>query len=854
MGQSPVPEIAMSVDPPIEHQDAATQPPEPRQTKPAGRQATSVGGSEAAGTRIGPYKLLQRIGEGGMGTVWMAEQTEPVKRRVAVKLIKVGMDSQQVLARFEAERQALALMDHPSIARVLDAGTTENGRPFFVMEMVKGVPITKYCDDHHLPPKERLQLFIQVCNAIQHAHHKGIIHRDIKPSNVLVGEYDGKPLPKVIDFGLAKATAQSLTERTLVTNFGGILGTIEYMSPEQTEFNSMDIDTRADIYALGVMLYELLTGTTPLSGQRPKQAALDEVLRLVREGEPPKPSSRLTESKDSLTVVAAQRMTEPMRLTRLVRGELDWLVMKALEKDRNRRYDTANAFALDIQRYLKDEPVLASPPSTLYRMRKFAKRNKGSLVAAALVLLALVGGIVGTTLGLLQAREQRDAADVARQTAETQRDRAVKAEDEARAVLGFFESKVLAAARPKGQDGGLGIDATIRAAADAAEPKIGDGFRDNPLVEASIRAVLGSTYYFLGEANLAIRQHQRALELRKSHLPAEHPDTLVSMNHLASAYLQAGRINDALPLFEQTLKVRRATLGPEHRDTLESMNNLAAAYQLGKRYKDAVPLYKETLKLRTETLGAEHPKTLDTMTNLALAYQATGRHKDALPLLEETLRLQRANQGEKHLDALGTMNNLALALWSTKRLSEAVPLYDETLKLAKDLLGPEHPNTLTCMKNHAECSEEFGRWDLAEPSRRDLAANSKSKAGPDSVQYADKLNLLGFNLLHQKKDAEAEPVLRNCLAIIEKKQPDNFAPFYIQILLGSSLLGQKKYADAEPLLMQGYEGMKKRAANMPPQAQSALTASLEWIVELYEATDQKDKVTEWRQKLEEQKR
>ena len=280
------------------------------------------------------------------------------------------------------------------------------------------------------------------------------------------------------------------------------------------------------------------------------------------------------------------------------------------------------------------------------------------------------------------------------------------------------------------------------------------------------------------------------------------------------------------------------------------MNNLAAAYQIAKRYKDAVPLYKETLKLRTEILGAEHPKTLDTMTNLALAYQATGKHKDALPLLEKTLRLQRANQGDKHLDTLGTMNNLALAYWSTKRLSEAVPLYDETLKLAKDLLGPEHPNTLTCMKNFAGCTEEFGRWDTAEPSRRDLAANSKSKAGADSVQYAGELNMLGLNLLHQQKDAEAEPVLRNCLAIIEKKQPNNFATFNIQSLLGSSLLGQKKYADAEPLLLQGYEGMKKRAATMPPQAQSALTASLERIVQLYEATGQQEEAGKWRKELE----
>ena len=368
---------------------------------------------ESSGTVIGPYKLLQQIGEGGMGTVWMAEQAEPVRRTVALKVIKPGMDSAQVLARFEAERQALALMDHPNIARVLDAGTTSAGRPFFVMELVKGTAITKYCDEHRLTPRQRLELFIPVCQAIQHAHQKGIIHRDIKPSNVLIASYDNKPVPKVIDFGVAKATALKLTERTLFTGFGAMVGTLEYMSPEQAEFNALDIDTRSDIYSMGVLLYELLTGTTPLARQRLRKAALEEALRIIREEEPPKPSTRLSESKDSLPSVAARRQMEPAKLTSLVRGDLDWLVMKALEKDRNRRYETANGLALDIERYLHDEPVLASPPSATYRLRKFAKRNKGPLVAAAVVLLALVVGLVGTVLGLVEAQHQRDAAEQA---------------------------------------------------------------------------------------------------------------------------------------------------------------------------------------------------------------------------------------------------------------------------------------------------------------------------------------------------------------------------------------------------------------------------------------------------------
>src|SRR5262245_36497263 len=327
--------------------------------------------SEMPGTQIGPYKLLQQIGEGGMGVVYMAEQSEPVRRRVALKIIKPGMDSQQVIARFEAERQALALMDHVNIARVLDAGATETGRPYFVMELVHGVPITQYCDDNRLTPRARLELFTPVCQAIQHAHQKGIIHRDIKPSNVMVTLYDGKPVPKVIDFGVAKATEQKLTERTLFTQYGTMVGTLEYMSPEQAEMSALGVDTRSDIFSLGVLLYELLTGSTPLSNKRVREAAYPEIIRIIKEEEPPMPSTRLSDSGEALLTISAQRQIEPAKLTRLVRGELDWIVMKCLEKDRNRRYETANSLAADVQRYLNDEAVLACPPSTWYRVRKF---------------------------------------------------------------------------------------------------------------------------------------------------------------------------------------------------------------------------------------------------------------------------------------------------------------------------------------------------------------------------------------------------------------------------------------------------------------------------------------------------
>ncbi len=375
---------------------------------------TDLPAREGSGTVIGPYKLLEPIGEGGMGTVWMAEQTDPIQRRVAVKVVKEGMDSRQVLARFEAERQALALMEHPHIAKVLDAGQTPSGRPYFVMELVKGRPITNYCDEKRLGVRERLVLFGDVCRAVQHAHQKGIIHRDLKPSNVLVAPYDGKPVVKVIDFGVAKATGQRLTDKTLFTSFGALVGTPEYMSPEQAEVNNQDIDTRSDIYSLGVLLYELLTGSTPLTRKRLREVAILEVLRAIREEEPPRPSTRLSESKDSLPSISAQRQSEPAKLTKLVRGELDWIVMKALEKDRNRRYETANGFALDVERYLADEPVLACPPSAWYRLRKLARRNRGRFVAAGVLGLALVvaAGGIGWTVLDRAARQTRAANEL----------------------------------------------------------------------------------------------------------------------------------------------------------------------------------------------------------------------------------------------------------------------------------------------------------------------------------------------------------------------------------------------------------------------------------------------------------
>jgi tetratricopeptide (TPR) repeat protein len=387
---------------------------------------------ERPGTVIGPYRLLEQIGEGGMGLVFVAEQQQPVRRRVALKVIKPGMDTRQVVARFEAERQALALMDHPNIAKVLDGGETASGRPYFVMELVKGVPITRYCDEHRLTPRQRLQLFIPVCQAIQHAHQKGIIHRDLKPSNVLVAPYDGKPVVKVIDFGVAKATGQTLTDKTLLTGFGAIVGTLEYMSPEQAEPDNLDIDTRADVYALGVLLYELLAGSPPFTRKESEKGGVLEMLRVIREQEPTKPSAKLS-TAEGLPTLAANRGTEPAKLTKLVRAELDWMVMKALEKDRSRRYESANGFAMDVQRYLADEPVLACPPSLGYRFRKFARRHRAQLALAAVLGLLLAGG------GAFALYAERQAARRRVETEGRERDQRSRLAQNAGAVAALLD-------------------------------------------------------------------------------------------------------------------------------------------------------------------------------------------------------------------------------------------------------------------------------------------------------------------------------------------------------------------------------------------------------------------------------
>ena len=717
-----------------------------------------VGGStsEKPGDRIGRYKLLQEIGEGGCGVVYMAEQEEPVRRRVALKIIKLGMDTKSVIARFEAERQALALMDHPNIAKVFDAGATESGRPYFVMQLIRGDKITEYCDQHSLTTQERLKLFIQVCQAIQHAHQKGIIHRDIKPSNILVTTtLEGGALPVVIDFGIAKATTnQPLTDKTLFTAFEMLIGTPAYMSPEQAARTSVDVDTRSDIYSLGVLLYELLTSATPFEVGELLKKGLDEIRRVIRDQEPVRPSTRLSKMTDAdVTTVAQHRKSEPPTLISTVRGDLDWIAMKALEKDRTRRYETANGLALDVQRFLSGEVVSARPPSVAYKFQKLALRNKLLFICVSVIAVLLVTSLIAVSASLAKERQARRQADAALRLAEEEKAKAQTEAVKSQQVTQFLE-KMLQGVGPsvaRGRD-----TAMLREVLDATSERLGPELSKQPTIEAELRGVVGRVYRELGLYSEAENEHRTAVGILRTQNPGVSPELASALNDLGLALSRRGNNSEAEATFREALALRRQFYGNEHLMVAATLHDLAGALFYQRKTVEAETLVRQSLDMRRRILGGEHLDVADSLNAWGVILDERHDYSNATAVARQVVEIRRKLLPKDHPLIADSIFTLSHSLNDEGKLTEAESLAREALAIKLKILGDEHPDVAHC------------QW------------------------------LLGTLLMRQDKPAEAEAELRASLQI-QRKLPgrDQYMLAWTSYELAEVLEMQGKHAEAE---------------------------------------------------------
>jgi eukaryotic-like serine/threonine-protein kinase len=707
---------------------------------------------------IGRYQLLEKLGEGGMGQVWLAEQTAPVRRQVALKLIKVGMYDDSVLQRFQAERQSLAIMNHPSIAKVFDAGTTPEGQPYFVMEYVQGLPITDYCDEKNLDIRKRLELFIKVCEAVQHAHQKFVIHRDLKPANILVVEIDGNATPRVIDFGLAKAITAGAASDTNFTGVGGWVGTPGYMSPEQTDPGAEDIDTRTDVYSLGVVLYLLLTGFPPFDPRKWQKQLLSEVLRHLREDDPPAPSARLRIEGESAAKTEARGL-ESKQLARMVQGDLDWITMKALEKDRGRRYDSPRELAADIDRYLHDQPVSAGPASAGYWFQKYAQRHRVAMGVVAALFLLLAGFAVVQSVQVRRVTRERDRAG----------------------RITEFMTGMFKIADPSVSHGN---SVTAREILDKASQNITTGLNQDPELQAQMMEVMGNVYMNLGLYRQAQSLLEPALEIRRRILGPKNADTAASMASLAWLLEREGRPADAEKLQREALAIDRQILGSENPLTLRLMGNLGSSLADQRRNQEAEKLETETLSLERRVLGPESNSTLATMNNLALTYMHEGRYADAEKLERQSVDIRRRVFGQDDPDVFTGSYSLGVILFYEKRFADSETLLRQTELDESRVFGPNHPETLKTMGVIADdLADEHRYGDAEKMERQVLDAHIRTSGLADRVTADDRYTLACY-LAQEGKREEA-------LSLLGEAIDHGLVP--------ETLLGMEKDDDLDPL-------------------------------------------------------
>jgi serine/threonine protein kinase/Tfp pilus assembly protein PilF len=798
--------------------------------------ATADESSTATPQQIGPYRLLEKLGEGGMGEVWLAEQTEPVQRRVALKVIKQGMDTKQVVARFEAERQALAMMDHPAVAKVFDAGATPEGRPYFAMEHVHGVPITEFCDRHKLSNRERLELFVEVCAGVQHAHQKAIIHRDLKPTNVLVATQDGKRIPKIIDFGVAKATAQRLTERTVYTELGVMIGTPEYMSPEQAEMTGEDVDTRTDVYSLGVILYELLVGALPFDSKELRSAGFEGLRNKIREEEPHKPSTRLSTLGDQSTESAKLRRVDLPTLQRQLRGDLDWITIKALEKDRTRRYGSPMDLAADVERHLDHQPVLAGPPSTAYRARKFIRRHRFGVSVAALAVLALVGFAV--TMSVLARRialerEQVEAAkndleqvvefqasmlsdldveQVGRRLIEDERQRVAEVFRERGETEEQIEARLAALNESLGSLNSTDVALRLidEEILDRAGRTIDEQFEDQPRVAATLRQEIAKTYRELGLHDRARPYQESALSARRQLLGDDHPETMASVQYSGWLLLEQGDYEDAESYLREALEDRRRVLGHDHPDTLESTNDLGVVLTAQGRFEEATTYLGEALERRRHLLGDDHPDTLESLINMGHLLEDQGKLKEVEPYYREAVEGFRRVFGDDHPNTLTSMNSLGLLLQAQGKHDEAEPYLREALERKRRVHGDDHPSTLASIAGMGTVLYFQDRLKEAEPYFREVLDGTRRSLGDDHRHTLRAINNMGVLLRDQGKLEEAEPYVREAMERQRRVLGDEHPDTLLSISnLGWLLWQQGKFEEAEALTAKAVDAARR---------------------------------------------